>query len=267
MISTVSSISFFAVAVGIAVTVQSASAVEEVWRSDVRIDTPTELRGKKLFIQQGVKITFAGNGSLHLLDGSLRCERVKFESDSVVTNDFRIHVRNGRIEFRDCFFRNVRAVNPAGKHFIQGGICVSKGSKSRIEHCTFVNCSPVMAMNAHGMEVERNLTVGGDMGFSLLQCRDVRLAGNEFHGISGIGLKLSNVLSSELSMNRFTACATGVRLYVCKDVRLVGNAVFGGREGIVCQNCGEGIVENGNRFEAVRTPVRKSGSKPKEKKK
>lgn len=260
-------VSFFAVAVGIAVTVQGALAAEEVWRSDVRIDKPTELRGKDLFIRPGVKITFAGNGSLHLLDSSLRCAHVTFESDSVVTNDFRLHVHRGRIEFRDCLFRNIRAVNPAGKHFIQGGICVSEGPNSRIEHCTFVNCSSVMATNAHGMEVERNLAVGGDTGFSLLQCRDVRLAGNEFHGLSGVGLKLSNVLSSELFMNRFTACATGVRLYVCRDVRLIGNAFFEGREGLVCQDCGEGIVESGNRFEAVRTSVRKFGSKPKGRKK
>jgi len=227
---------------------------DEVWNSDRTIDSPVEMLRKTLRIRPGVTVSLVGNGSLLVRDGALVCDRVTFVSDSVLTNRFRISASQGRAEFRDCTFRNIRSKNPAGKHYIDGGILVNGGG-SCVVHCTFVGCSPVMFTNAHGSEIERNLVVGGDMGFSLLECRDMRIANNEFYGVSNIAVKVSAVKGSELFMNRFTRCHLGVRLYHCKDDRLVGNAFFEGETGIVQQGCAGGIVRTGSRFEDVKREV------------
>lgn len=226
---------------------------DEVWSESRTIDSPVELQGRTLHIRPGVTVSFRGRGSLHVRDASLVCNRVSFEADSVLTNAFRISV-GGKAELHDCIFRNVRSVNPAGQHFIRGGIHVD-GANSRIVHCTFVGCSAVMMTCCHGAEIERNLAVGGDIGFSLLQCRDVRMAGNEFYGLSKEGVTLSHVKTSELFMNRFTDCKTGVYLYYCENMRLTGNAFFGGETGVVRRDCEETIVDVGSRFEDVRQPV------------
>lgn len=231
----------------------SLFGADEVWSESRTIDSPVELQGRTLRIRPGVTVSFRGRGSLHVRDASLVCNRGSFEADSVLTNAFRISV-GGKVELRDCVFRNIRAVNPAGQHFIRGGVLVG-GANSRIVHCTFVGCSPVMMTNAHGSEIERNLAVGGDMGFSLLQCRDVRMAGNEFYGLSNAGVTLSHVKASELFMNRFTDCKTGVCHYYCEDMRLSGNAFFGGETGIVRRDCEESFVDIGSRFEGVRRSV------------
>lgn len=226
----------------------------EVWSVDRSIDGPVEVRGKSLRIEPGVTVTFSGEGRLFVQDGSLACRRVVFDADGVLTNQFRISVVKGRADFQDCEFRGIRSFAPSGAktHWIEGGICVNQGSGSRLDHCTFDHCSAVMIMSSHGTEIARNLVIGGTVGFSLLQCRNVRFAANEFWGMTDIAFKASHVKDSDLFMNRVTRCTTGLRLGWCSQMRLSGNAIFDCETGLALRECGDGIVENGNRYENVK---------------
>ena len=234
----------------------------EVWSADKRIESPVELHRKGLRIESGVHVTFVGEGTLLVQDAAVECRRVTFEAEGTLTNRFRICVLKGKADFQDCEFRGISSFTPAGAkmHWIEGGICVNQGSGSHFSHCTFSNCSPVMVMSSHDCEIDGNLCVGGNRGFSLLQCRNARIAANEFWGMTDIALKVSHIKDSDLFMNRFTCCATGVRLSWCSKTQLSGNAFFDCETGFCLCECGTGIVENGNRFENV-----KSSKKEKEK--
>ena len=235
-----------------------ALAAEEVWSGDRTIDVPVAMRGKSLRIAPGARIEFVGNGSLRIEDGRLVATQVVFSAQGTLTNAFRIAVQNGRVSLEDCHFSGMKTFEPDKKKaaFIHGFLYCQFGNGSKVEHCDFTDCSPVMFLNSSHVELLRNLAVRCDCAFSLLNCVECHAELNEFFDCQD-AMKVNATRLSEFSRNRFTDCGIGILLYYCGENRFMGNAFFGGREGMRLWGLGKGGLFAGNRFESVRYPFSK----------
>jgi nitrous oxidase accessory protein NosD len=235
-----------------------ALAAEEVWSGSRTIDAPVAMRGKSLRITPGTRIEFVGNGSLRIEDGGLDATQVVFSAHGTLTNNFRIAVQNGRVSLADCRFSGMKTFEPSKKNaaFIHGFLYCQFGIGSKVEHCDFIDCSPVMFLNSSRVEISRNLAVRCDCAFSFLNCVECRAEGNEFFNCANAA-KVSGTRLSEFFRNRFTDCELGVLVYYCGENRFMGNAFFGGREGMRLWGLGKSGLFVGNRFESVRYPFAK----------
>jgi len=235
-----------------------ALAAEEVWSGSRTIDAPVAMRGKSLRIAPGTRIEFVGNGSLRIEDGGLDARRVDFVAHGTFTNDFRIAVQNGRVLLADCRFSGMKTFEPSKKKaaFIHGFLYCQFGNGSKVEHCDFTDCSPVMFLNSSKVEISRNLAIRCDYAFSFLNCVECRAEGNEFFDCAN-AVKVNGTRLSEFFRNRFTDCGIGILLYYCGENRFMGNAFFGGREGMRLWGLGKGGLFVGNRFDSVRYPFSK----------
>ena len=231
----------------------AVAASEQVWSGERTISEPLEIRGCGLRLTPGARLIFKGRGKLTILDGGLCAERAEFVGLETATNHFRIAVRNGRIDFIRCRFAGLRAMDPDPEraHYIQGFLCSQGGADARIEGCTFVDCSPVMILNAVRLEAARNLSIRCPNVFSFLDCCECRISHNEFFETSS-GLKISGSRLTECFRNRFTDCQTAILVSGCEDGRFVGNAIFGGQVGLRIRGKNARSVFMGNRFESVR---------------
>ena len=235
-----------------------AHAAEEVWSGDRTIDTMVEIRGKALRIVPGARIAFVGDGRLRVEDGGLVATQVVFSAQGTLTNAFRIAVQNGRVSLADCRFSGLKTFEPSKNQaaFIHGFLYCQFGNDSKVEHCDFMDCSPVMFLNSSHVELLRNLAVRCDCAFSLLNCVECHAELNEFFDCQD-AMKVNATRLSEFSRNRFTDCGIGILLYYCGENRFMGNAFFGGREGMRLWGLGKGGLFAGNRFESVRYPFSK----------
>jgi len=233
-------------------------AAEEVWTGNRTIDAPVAMRGKSLRIASGARIEFVGDGCLRIEDGRLVATQVVFSAQGTLTNAFRIAVQNGRVLLADCRFSGLKTFEPNKKKaaFIHGFLYCQFGNGSKVEHCDFTDCSPVMFLNSSKVELLRNLAVRCDFAFSFLNCVECRAEGNEFFNCAN-GVKVNGTRLSEVSRNRYTDCGIGILLYYCGENRFMGNAFFGGREGMRLWGLGKGGLFAGNRFESVRYPFSK----------
>lgn len=235
-----------------------ALAAEEVWSDSRTIDTPVAMRGKSLRIAPGTRIEFVGDGRLRIEDGGLDATQVVFSAHGTLTNAFRIAVQNGRVSLADCRFSGMKTFEPSKERaaFIHGFLYCQFGNGSKVEHCDFNGCSPVMFLNSSKVELSRNLAIRCDCVFSFLNCVECRADGNEFFNCAN-AVKINGTRLSELICNRFTDCEIGVFVYHCGENRYMGNAFFGGREGMRLWGLGKGGLFAGNRFESVRYPFSK----------
>lgn len=235
-----------------------AHAAEEVWSGDRTIDALVEIRGKSLRIGPGTHVKFVGDGRLRIENGSLKATRADFSAQGTLTNAFRIAVQNGRVSLADCRFSGLKTFEPFKNQaaFIHGFLYCQFGNDSKVEHCDFMDCSPVMFLNSSKVEISRNLAVRCDFAFSFLNCVECRIEGNEFFNCAN-GVKVNGTRLSEFFRNRFTDCELGVLVYHCGENRFMGNAFFGGREGMRLWGLGKGGLFVGNRFESVRYPFSK----------
>ena len=235
-----------------------AFAAEEVWSGSRTIDAPVAMRGKSLRIAPGARIEFVGDGSLRIENGGLVATQVVFSAQGTLTNSFRIAVQNGRVALADCRFAGMKTFEPDKKKaaFVHGFLYCQFGNGSKVEHCDFTDCSPVMFLNSPKVEISRNLAVRCDFAFSFLNCVECRIEGNEFFNCAN-GVKVNGTRISEFFRNRFTDCEIGVFVYCCGENRFMGNAFFGGREGIRLWGLGKGGLFAGNRFESMRYPFSK----------
>ena len=235
-----------------------ALAEEEVWSGDRTIDAPVAMRGKSLRIAPGARIEFVGDGSLRIEDGSLVATQVVFSAQGTLTNAFRIAVQNGRVSLADCRFSGLKTFEPFKNQaaFIHGFLYCQFGNDSKVDHCDFMDCSPVMFLNSSHVELLRNLAVRCDCTFSLLNCVECHAELNEFFDCQD-AMKVNATRLSEFPRNRFTDCGIGILLYYCGENRFMGNAFFGGREGMRLWGLGKGGLFAGNRFESVRYPFSK----------
>jgi nitrous oxidase accessory protein NosD len=248
-----------AIVLALAVLVGSvALAEEEVWSGDRTMDAPVAMRGKVLRIAPGARIEFVGDGSLRIEDGSLVATQVVFSAQGTLTNAFRIAVQNGRVLLADCRFSGLKTFEPDKKKaaFIHGFLYCQFGNGSKVEHCDFTDCSPVMFLNSSRVELSRNLAVRCDFAFSFLNCVECRAEGNEFFNCAG-AVKVNGTRLSEFFRNRFTDCGIGVLVYYCGENSFMGNAFFCGREGMRLWGLGKGGLFADNRFESVRHPFSK----------
>ncbi len=235
-----------------------ARGADEVWSGDRTIDAPVEIRDKSLRIEPGTRVKFVGDGRLRIEGGSLKATRADFSAQGVLTNAFRIAVQNGRVLLADSRFSGLKTFEPVkpSAAFIHGFLYCQFGSGSKIEHCDFADCSPVMFLNSSHVELSRNLAVRCDYVFSFLNCVECRAEENEFFDCAN-GVKVNATRLSEFFRNRFTDCGIGIFLYYCGENRFMGNAFFGGREGMRLWGLGKGGLFVGNRFESVRYPFSK----------
>lgn len=235
-------------------------AAEVVWSGGKVVDGPVHIRGKSLRIAPGARIKFVGEGRLRIEDGGLNAARAEFLSRETLTNAFRITVQNGRVELADCRFSGLKTFEPlkSSAAFIHGFLWCQFGNGSKIEHCDFIDCSPVMFLNSSRAELSRNLAVRCDYAFSFLNCVECRAGKNEFFNCAN-AFKVNGTRLSEFFRNRFTDCGVGMEVYRCGENRFMGNAFFGGREGMRLWGLGKGGLFAGNRFESVRHPFSKRG--------
>jgi len=238
-----------------------SSFAEEVWTGDRIVGSPVEIHGQSLRIEPGARIVFKGEGRLLVEDGNLIASHAVFGARMALTNNFRIVVQNGKLELRDCRFQGLKTYQPEKKNaaFVEGFLRNQYGHNSRIEHCTFYDCSSVMMLNASKVEISRNLAVRCDNVFSLLNCIESRIEFNEFFNATS-GFKVNGARLSECFRNRFTDCDVGIFVYGCRENRFFGNAFFGGKVGMKLWGLGPGNVFSGSRFEDVRYPYSKNGT-------
>ena len=233
-------------------------AAEEIWSGKRTIDAPVSISGKSLRIEPGTHVEFVGEGRLRIENGSLKAARADFSAQGTLTNAFRIAVQNGRVSLADCRFSGLKTFEPSKNQaaFIHGFLYCQFGNDSKVDHCDFMDCSPVMFLNSSHVELLRNLAVRCDCAFSLLNCVECHAELNEFFDCQN-AMKVNATRLSEFSRNRFTGCGIGILLYYCGENRFMGNAFFGGREGMRLWGLGKGGLFAGNRFESVRYPFSK----------
>ena len=238
-----------------------SQAADVVWSGEKTVDEPVQICGSSLRIEPGSRITFVRDGRLWIEDGSMKASNAEFLSQETLTNSFRITVQNGRVALADCRFAGLKTFEPSKSRaaFIHGFLYCQFGHDSKVEHCDFIDCSPVMFLNSSRVKLLRNLAVRCDYVFSFLNCVECRVDWNEFFNCA-TAVKVNGTQLSDFFSNRFTDCEIGVLVYHCRENRFMGNAFFGGREGMQLWELGRGGLFAGNRFESVRYPFSKRGN-------
>lgn len=212
-------------------------AAEQVWRGDVRIDSDVLIDAGDLCITKGARVTFVGNGRLEVCAGRLVAEGVEFIAESIVTNAFRVCVRNGDIVLQSCILRGIRSVAPVkGVSFRMGAISAQGGGACRLAGNLFLGCSAVEFVNARHAVCEMNDFRFGDRCLSLLNCADAEIVRNVFRNAKTEGLRLNGAKCADVSANRFIDCHIGMFAQASSRGRMDANSFFGGGRGIVSWN-------------------------------
>jgi len=236
----------------LSVSVLPGMASEEVWSGTKVISEPVKIVGARVRVLPGAKIIFAGEGRIHMRDGSFTASRAEFLSESVLTNDFRMRFTECGFEARHCRFTGLRTEKPDKRSFIYGFAFAISNGKMTLDHNTFVDCSAFMsAAVSHGM-FTRNLFVRCAGGLALLNATQCRVEGNEFFDSPHEAMKLNTTRLSEIFRNRFTRCHIGTAFYAAKENRITGNAFFVSPIAFNLMHSGPDNVFSGNRYENVR---------------
>jgi len=228
-------------------------AREVVWSGTQTVDRVVRFDLRDLVLKPGTRVVFVGEGRIAVRDGSFRAEGAELVATTVLTNNYRLWVGNGRLDMQNCRVRGLRSHEPVrGVCYYLGSMYSQNGGGSRLVRNTFVDSSPVAYVCADGVEVADNVFVrpreGGAYLFNVTGCRVVR---NGFFDAPAEALQLNGSRLTEVAGNRFTDCAKGIRAAGIGDCRIVGNSFFGGSTGVDIWWDGKNNIYLANLFDGL----------------